>query len=1071
MTGDEQGRHKHRVRFESFEERWALSAQSLEPLAAAPWSLVPFLSSSAQIGELRVEETPGPCPEFESSSVADYAAAAANWDSSLSSVNYVRANHGLSGRGQTVAIIDSGIAYDHLALGAGFGAGHRVVGGWDFAENDPDPYDDGPAGFHGTHVAGIVGGAYRNFQGVATGVDLVGLRVFNDAGYGDFKWVEQALQWVHNHRFDFANPITTVNLSIGTDWNADTVPAWSQLENEFSQLKADGLFVAVSAGNSFASFGAAGLSYPASSPSVVPVASVGSDGQLSDFSQRNSRVIAAPGANISSTVPDFLFGSDGIADDFASASGTSMAAPYVAGSAALIREALQRTGTSSPSAETIYSHMLNTADLVYDAATRSSYHRLNLNRAIDTLLQRTATDLGTITQTSLADQSVAGETWYDFRAGRSGLVSVQADFLRAAGDVDLELWDHDRRLGSSTSSLNSERVDSQVVEGRAYRLLARGRNSQVDLTLTNLVAVTDKLVDVRGTSSNDSVALELGTTNRLTINGTVYTFATGSSFAIAGGSGLDSFDLLGSAGNDELTMRGERLNLNTSHGRVDASSFEMVDVHSGGGQDHAHLQGSMYDDSYDGSSDWARFQNDNVRWTLHGYSEVTVDSTQGGHDTATLHDSAGDDSLVMESNYTSLQGRGYRHYVAGFEQVEAIASTGMDQARFYDSISDDQFTATPSFASMAGLRFLNREEGFDAVSVYARAGGHDTARLSGSLGNDRFEGYAEQSHLSGAGYQISAFGFENVIVDASQGGQDSAQLFDSPGDDLLVMEPTSSSLRGAGFSLYVQGFGQVAAYASSGNDVARLYDGTGNDELLAAPNRAVMIGSGYRNASYGFDTLAAFARSGGVNSAIVKDSAGNDAFVSDGQTRSARLSGQGFSLEFSGFDDITVSASTGYDTAILRDSNGSDLFLAEPGYASMRGPGYYHYARNFDSVVGQSRSAGLDWARLYDSVGNDLFLSQTNSVEMRGSQFANHASDFHQVDAISRQGGLDTARFEQLRAADRVSGRESVAHLERGRESIVVREFEQVVAQALDHEMITSDVRAVDYLFTQIGGQ
>ena len=71
--------------------------------------------------------------------------------------NQVQSQFGLNGQGQTVAIIDSGIAFDHVALGRGYGAGHRVVGGWDFAEGDNRPYDDAPAGYHGTHVAGIVG--------------------------------------------------------------------------------------------------------------------------------------------------------------------------------------------------------------------------------------------------------------------------------------------------------------------------------------------------------------------------------------------------------------------------------------------------------------------------------------------------------------------------------------------------------------------------------------------------------------------------------------------------------------------------------------------------------------------------------------------------------------------------------------------------------------------------------------------------------------------------------------------------------------------------------------------------
>ena len=118
-------------------------------------------------------------------------------------------------------------------------------------------------------------------DGVAPGVDLVGLRVFNDAGQGYFGWVENALQWVHQNRNAFENPITAVNLSLGTSWNATTVPSWSTMEDEFAQLKADGIFITVSAGNSFTTYNTPGLSYPAASPHVVPVMSVDDNGALS----------------------------------------------------------------------------------------------------------------------------------------------------------------------------------------------------------------------------------------------------------------------------------------------------------------------------------------------------------------------------------------------------------------------------------------------------------------------------------------------------------------------------------------------------------------------------------------------------------------------------------------------------------------------------------------------------------------------------------------------------------------------------------------------------------------------
>ncbi len=356
-----------------------------------------------------------------------------------SGLTEVRNDYGFDGTGQTVAVIDSGIAYDHFALGGGLGANYRVVGGWDFTgENDADPYDDGGAGSHGTHVSGIVGASGGDHEGVAPGVDLVGLRVFDDAGNGYFSWVENALMWVHNNHDSFENPITAVNLSLGVaTWNDDAIPSWANLENEFNLLKQDGIFVSVSAGNSYTSYNEPGLSYPAASPHVVPVASVDDSGLLSYYSQRNSRVIAAPGRGIISTVPDYKGNNNGVVDDYASFSGTSMAAPYVAGASVIIREAMEFVGQTNITQQTIYDHMIDTAESFYDSATDAYYNRLDLDAAIDALIPEddfgsslaTAHDLGTLGES----ESISGligtlddSDYFSFTASESGTVSFSA---------------------------------------------------------------------------------------------------------------------------------------------------------------------------------------------------------------------------------------------------------------------------------------------------------------------------------------------------------------------------------------------------------------------------------------------------------------------------------------------------------------------------------------------------------------------------------------------------------------------------------------------------------------------
>ena len=108
---------------------------------------------------------------------------------------------GIDGSGFAVAVLDTGIDVDHPFFGPDLdsdGIADRIVYQWDFADGDDDASDfDG----HGSNVTSIVAGSpdptFPSYPGgMATGADIIHLKVFEDTGDGYFSYIESALQWV-----------------------------------------------------------------------------------------------------------------------------------------------------------------------------------------------------------------------------------------------------------------------------------------------------------------------------------------------------------------------------------------------------------------------------------------------------------------------------------------------------------------------------------------------------------------------------------------------------------------------------------------------------------------------------------------------------------------------------------------------------------------------------------------------------------------------------------------------------------------------------------------------------------
>lgn len=869
----------------------------------------------------------------------------------------VKNNYGFTGRGQTVAVIDSGIAWDHFALGGGLGADYRVVGGWDFTEGDADPYDDGDKGGHGTHVSGIIGSGSSTNTGVAPGVDFVGLRVFNDAGSGYFNWVENALRWIHDNRNTFENPITTVNLSLGVStWNASTIPNWATLEDEFAQLAADGIFIAVSAGNSYTSYNQPGLSYPAASPNVVPVMSTDDGGALSYFSQRLGRAIAAPGRSITSTVPDYKGNKNGLADDYATMSGTSMAAPYVAGAAVIVREAMEFIGRANINQAMIYDHLMATADTLFDAVSNLSYKRLNLGRAIDSLMptddygssSATAYNLGTLTggsSTSGAIAKLGDVDYFSFTASSTGTVTFDVTNVEQSMTPRWKVYG-----ATATTSATSTELSFAVTAGQKYTvsLASLGGLGHYTFGVSTEGGADDEF------SFTDWGAVAYGERSDVSVGGTKWyrveatrdgILTVEGSFASAGNVKLDLYDAdmrLVAAGTtadgvarvDATTTAGKQFYLRVSGSSNDVD-FKLLNLVSQNGSTVTAV-GTSGDDAFVfAAGDSPVLTVNGVSYSFApGAASRFIVSGGAGADEITVYGTTGGENATFRPGQLNFLSGGQSLDAGGIESTYVHGCGGGDTATFYDSASDDHLVSRRTYTTITGADFSHYASGFAIIDALSTAGGTDSCELYDSAGDDIFRSGATSSTLSGGGYFRYMFKFESVSANSTAGGFDTAELYDSREDDMVVMRSDYSSLQNSTSHNVARGFDRVNAFArSGGRDTAHLYDSAGDDTFIGKPTYSVMRGPGFFNQANDFDEVKAFATGGGNDVTVLSGTAGDETLSVRGDVTA--MYGTSFTFSSQGFAANRVLGMGGDDAAQFYDVTNDDAIYGTGNQAQL----------------------------------------------------------------------------------------------------------------------------------------
>lgn len=423
-----------------------------------------------------------------------------------------------------VAVIDTGIRYDHPDLAANMWTNPREIPG-NGRDDDGNGYIDDLHGInavvsrqlpaagdprdadgHGTHVAGIIGAVGNNgtgIAGVAWRVRLMALRSFSGAtslvpradGGDIIECIDYAI----------AHGAHIINASFGTESGAVTRFDPAQFD-AMRRARDAGILVVAAAGNDGADLDLL-TQYPASYR-LENVLSVGNSTNRDDHnigSNFGSGAVElfAPGTDILSTWhdPNTLY---------TTLSGTSMAAPHVAGALALLKA--QFPGDTY---RQLINRVLRTADPVSILSTRAQAGgRLNLDRALRSTDNRPFNDdfsararvhganlsirahnTGATAESepAFAGAAPAATLWWEWTPSSSGLARLSTD--GSTYDTIVGIFTGNS-LGTLTpvaandnyaNGRSTSRAEFPVQKGVVYQIVVGGKVGSTDSSGLTLV--------------------------------------------------------------------------------------------------------------------------------------------------------------------------------------------------------------------------------------------------------------------------------------------------------------------------------------------------------------------------------------------------------------------------------------------------------------------------------------------------------------------------------------------------------------------------------------------------------
>ena len=159
---------------------------------------------------------------------------------------------GFDGTGIIIAVIDTGVDYNHPDL-FGFGNDGKVVGGYDFVDNDNSPMDTNG---HGTEVAGIIS-ADGQLKGVAPKSKILAYRVSENGEAVSSDLIIKAIEQAVKDKADI------INISLGVNLTSN------KIDQAVNKAIEQGVVVVTAAGNHGPELGSIGS--PGINPNTITV--------------------------------------------------------------------------------------------------------------------------------------------------------------------------------------------------------------------------------------------------------------------------------------------------------------------------------------------------------------------------------------------------------------------------------------------------------------------------------------------------------------------------------------------------------------------------------------------------------------------------------------------------------------------------------------------------------------------------------------------------------------------------------------------------------------------------------